>query len=187
MNGIPVSKATDIEVGLLYNSSTGNGWNQIGCPNNADYYWENVQVVEYNTTGAIVFGPTDISSLPEANAYIDKKLWSWSNGAYDSSTTWMRKYQGYWVKAKKPNVYPKFSVGAQARVTNPKTMFAGLLHGAKGWLAKRLLSPTSAIADSGGSPPNPPDDFTVSAGGGLPSGSGGGGGGGCFVATIVGE
>ena len=74
VNGIPVSKATDIEVGLLYNSSTGNGWNQIGCPNNADYYWGNVQVVEYNAAGAVVFGPTDISSLPEPNAYIDKKL-----------------------------------------------------------------------------------------------------------------
>ena len=180
VNGISVSKAYDIEVALKYNTGNGNGWNQIGCPNNADYYWGNVEVVEYDNSGNIVYGPTAISNLPDPNAYIDKRLWSWSNGSYDSNTAWMRVYEGYWVKAKKANVYLRFKVSAQARISNPETMLACLLGEGKRLIKKWVFNPEQAIADSGDSPPQPPGDFSVSASGGGSSRGGGGGRGGPF-------
>ncbi|MBW1828099.1 MAG: SBBP repeat-containing protein [Deltaproteobacteria bacterium] len=201
VNGVPVSKSHNVEVDLDYGN--GKGWNQIGCPNNADYLWGNVEVLEYNADGQIVFGPTAVSDLADPNPYIDKSLWNWENGSYNSNTTWMRKYEGYWVKAKKANVYLKFKVSAQAKLSNPGTMLAGLFSEWKNRIKGWVLSPNDAIADDGDSPPGPPGDFSVSArdgdspGGGYggsssDSGTGGTGGGtgggvGCFISTLTGR
>ncbi len=124
VNGVPVSLNHDIDVNLLYNSETGNGWNMIGCPNNADYNWGDVQVLEYDADGAIIFGPTPISALQNDNGYIDKHLWRWENGEYTSDNTIMQKYIGYWVKVKRANVYLRFPVEAQtSRTTTEQPTF----------------------------------------------------------------
>jgi hypothetical protein len=154
-NGIPVSLTTGLDVGLAYIASTGNGWNMIACPNAANYLWADVEVVEYDANGNIVFGPTAISALPDPNAFIDKRLWRWDSGSYYSNTTLMEKYNGYWVKAKKANVYLRFPISAQASLSNPKIMFASHVNKGKRWLNKWILAPTEAIAHSGDTPPPP--------------------------------
>jgi hypothetical protein len=158
IDGVPVSGSHDIEVGLLYNSSSENGWNMIACPNNADYHWGDVEVVEYDESGNIVYGPTAISELGDPNDYIDKRLWAWENGSYYSDTFLMKKYEGYWVKVKKANVFLRFPVNTQAGLSN--------------------LSTQVAIPDPGDSPPGPMGDFSVSEGGI-------GGDVGCFIATAA--
>jgi hypothetical protein len=182
VEGIPVSKNHDIEVGLLCNSTSGNGWNMIACPNNADYYWDNVEVLEYDADGNIVYGPTAISGLPDPNPYIDKRLWRWDSGTYYSDTTLMEKHDGYWVKAKKANVFLRFLEAEQLAVLpNPGTTFAGLFNRGKRWIKRWVFAPEVAIADSGDSPPAPMVDF----GAGTGRGSGEGDGGGCFIATAA--
>jgi hypothetical protein len=178
VNGIPVSLMDDIDVGLLYNSSNGNGWNMIGCPNAANYNWDDVQVIEYNPNdGSIVFGPTAISDLPDPNDYIDKRLWRWESGTYYSDTTLMEKYEGYWVKVKKANVFLRFRESVQiASISNPGTMFARLLSNGKRWMKRWVLTPQVAIADSDDSPPRPMGDFSTVS----PESVGG-----CFIAEAA--
>jgi len=159
VNGVPVSEIHNIELGLLYNASNENGWNMIACPNNADYCWADVEVVEYDDKGNILYGPTAISELGDPNDYIDKRLWAWENGAYYSDTFLkMKKHEGYWVKVKKANVFLRFPVSAQAGLSN--------------------LSTQVAIPDPDDSPPAPIGDFSVSQGGA-------GGDVGCFIATAA--
>ena len=161
VNGVPVSGSHDIELGLLYNASNENGWNMIACPNNADYYWGDVEVVEYDDKGNILYGPTAISELgDDPNDYIDKRLWAWENGSYsyypDPDDFLMKKYEGYWVKVKKANVFLRFPVSTQAGLSN--------------------LSTRMAIPDPDDSPPAPIGNFSVTPGGA-------GGDVGCFIAT----
>jgi hypothetical protein len=154
-DGIPVSLLTDIDVSLGYKTSTGNGWNMIASPNDANYLWDNVKVVVYDTTGNIVFGPTAIADLPDPNDYIDKRLWRWNSGSYYSDTTLMEKYKGYWVEAKQAGVYLRFPVSAQASLSNQETMFASLLNQGERWMKKWIFATSTAIAGSGDSPPMP--------------------------------
>ena len=184
VNGIPVSQTHDIEVGLPYNPGSGDGWNMIACPNNANYYWDYVEVVEYDSNGNIVYGPIAISALSDPNPYIDKRLWRWESGAYYSDTTLMEKYKGYWVKVKKENVFLRFPASAQARLSNPGTMFAYLLSEGKRIVKSWILSPEQAVADSGDSPPPPMGDFSGSTWGGGSSEEVGGDVG-CFIATAA--
>ncbi len=184
VNGIPVSQTHDIEVGLLYNPGSGDGWNMIAAPNNANYYWDYVEVVEYDSFGNIVSGPTAISYLSVDNGLIDKSLWRWEYGAYYSDTTLMEKYKGYWVKVKKENVFLRFPVSARAGLSNPSTMLAYLLSEGKRLVNAWILSPEQAIADSGDSPPSPMGDFSGSTGGGGSSVEVGGDVG-CFIATAA--
>lgn|GEM_PF-2031135 len=170
VNGVPVSTLHDMEVGLLYNSENGNGWNMIGSPNNADYRWEDVEVLEYGADGNIVSGPAPISSLSDNNPYVDKRLWRWEAGAYASDTLGLIRYNGYWVKARKENVFLRFPVGAQTTLSSPSTPL-GMLK------ARRVLS----VSDD--QPPQPIGNFGVQRGRG--NSSGGTGGGGCFVATAA--
>ena len=178
VNGIPVSLTDDIEIKLLYNSSNGNGWNMIGCPNAANYNWDDVQVIEYNPNdGSIVFGPAAITELDDPNAYIDKRLWRWESGAYYSDTTLMEKHEGYWVKAKKPNLFLRFRESVQtASISNPQNMFARFLSKGKRWMKKWIFTPQVAIADSDDSPPRPMGDFSAVS----PESVGG-----CFIATAT--
>ncbi|MBW1764160.1 MAG: hypothetical protein JRJ23_05370, partial [Deltaproteobacteria bacterium] len=125
-SGVSVSTSLDIETGLLYNKKTGNGWNQIGVPNNKVYSWKDIQVVQYNPgSGTTKFGPTPVYSgvtYSGVSAYIDTRLWKWtgdpdlpyiSYDPYDSGVTaQLHPYCGYWVKAKKPNVFLVFPADA---------------------------------------------------------------------------
>jgi hypothetical protein len=180
-NGVPVTLDQPVEIPLNYNSGTGNGWNQIGCPNAADYYWDYVEVVAYDSEGGIVFGPEPIYALTDPNDYIDIRLWSWEHGTYNDATTEMYQNEGYWVKAKAENVYLRFSSSAWASLSKPGSMFASLLNNGKNWVDRWILAPSSAIADSGDSPPMPMGDFSSPSG----SSSSDGGGGGCFIATAA--
>jgi hypothetical protein len=164
VNGIPVSTSHDIEVSLLYNSSNGNGWNMIACPNDANYNWEDVQVLIYHDNCTYKFGPKPISELPDPNPYIDKRLWRWGNGDYASATSWiMRKYEGYWVKVKKEDVFLRFPKEAQTQLSNS---------------GASLLTGRQAVANSDDSPPAPIGDF--SGGAGSPKSASG-----CFIATAA--
>ena len=163
VEGVPVSLSHDIEVRLLYNSSSGKGWNMIACPNNTNYYWGHAQVLEYDANGNVVYGPTAIADLPDPNDYVDKQLWSWDNGSYRDDADLMEKHEGYWVKAKKANVFLRFPVRVQAGLSNPATMIAKLLNKGKRWINRRL-APNVAIADSEDSPPAPMGDFGTKGG-----------------------
>ncbi len=112
-DGVPVSLTQDIEIPLSVNPGTGLGWNMIGSPNEANYNWADVEVVEYGADGAIVFGPTPVSDLSDPNDYIYKTLWRWDGGTYSGDTAMMEKYEGYWVRARKANVFLRFPVAAQ--------------------------------------------------------------------------
>jgi hypothetical protein len=185
IEGVPVCLTQPVEVALLYNAGNGDGWNQIGTPNCSNYYWEYVEVLEYDADGNIVSGPTAIGDLAENNDLIDKQLWAWQNGSYYSDTSLLEKNMGYWVKAKKANVYLRFTVNAQAGLSNPVTLLASLLNRGKTWGKRWLLEPESAIADSGDSPPLPMGNLGGNSGSGSSDGGGGGGGGGCFIATAA--
>ena len=175
-NGVPVSLLNDIEVKLDYNSSTGNGWNMVAPPNGANYLWENVEIVEYDSSGNIVSGPTAISALSDPNDYIDKRLWRWENGSYYSDAYFLEAYQGYWVKVKKANVHLIFPPSAQATLSNPSTKFAGLFSKEKRWVKGWIFAPRSATADSGDSPPLPMGGLSS-----APEGASGG----CFISTTA--
>jgi len=189
LDGVPVSLSNDMEVGLSYNSGTGDGWKMVGCPNDAKYYWEDVQVIEYDGDGNIVFGPTAVSALSDPNDYIDTQLWQWETGSYASylpgDNFLMEKHKGYWVKAKKANVYLRFPVSAQTTaLSNPRSvMLASFTSRAKRWLKKWILTPQAAIAGSGESPPMPMGELNTTAS--APSGGYGESGGGCFIATAA--
>jgi hypothetical protein len=177
-NGIPVSLSHNIEVCLSYNPSTLNGWNMIACPNAANYLWEDIEVVHYSSDGSILFGPTPISALPEPNAYVDKRLWRWESGAYNSDTSLIEPYSGYWVKAKQENVGLIFPVSVHASLSNSDIMFAGLLNSAKTWAKKLIFDSQLAIAESDDSPPMPMAGLSGSS-------ADSGGVGGCFIGTAA--
>jgi parallel beta-helix repeat protein len=174
VHGTPASMS-DTDVALDYNATTGNGWNQIGCPNAANYWWDEVEVFQdgsrIGTTGEAV-----------TDDYIDKRLWCWENGSYYADNVEMLQREGYWVKAKMANVSLRFLQSAQttlAQVSNQDIMFAGLFKKAKKWVNKWILGSQIAIADSGDSPPMP-----MAAISGSSADSEGGGGGGCFVDSL---
>jgi hypothetical protein len=179
VNGVPVSQSHDIEVKLLYNSSTGNGWNMVGCPNNVGYFWEDVEVLEYDANGNIVFGPEAIILLPDNNPYIDKRLWRWENGSYYADTLFMDAYEGYWVKARKPGVFLRFSTSAQAGLSDPGTRLANLMHAGKRSLNLWPFTPRSAIAEDGESPPRPMANFGSDTKGQDPFGAA------CFIDMLT--
>jgi parallel beta-helix repeat protein len=178
VDGTPAS-LNDTDVLLNYNATSGNGWNQIGCPNAADYLWDNVEVYERNAEGSIVQGPTIIYLLPDNNDMIDKRLWCWDNGSYFPDNVEMLQGEGYWVEARKARVYLRFRQGAQivvAQVSNQDTMFAGLFNKAKAWVNKWVFGSEVAIANSGDLPPMPMEAL---------SGSSAESEGGCFISTIA--
>lgn len=176
VDGVPVSTVLDIDVKLYFDPIIKDPWNMIACPNNADYFWSDVEVVGYNEDGSIAFGPIAISELPDDNPYIDKRLWRWEEGVYYSDTVRMEKNKGYWVKVKMTNVLLRFPVTAQARLSNPKTMMACILSEGARLLKAYPSGPVQAVADAGDSPPMPMESLSGSS-------KSGGGGGGCFIAT----
>jgi hypothetical protein len=177
-NKVPLDE--DFKFELAFNAATGNGWNQIACPNEAAYGWDDVLVVVYGDEGEIIFGPTPISELPTPNDYIDLRLWRWESGTYFDDTDFMEPYNGYWAKAKHTHVSLIFPVNAQ---TDP----AGLLNAFHTVLQKNIFlakkwifSPRAAIADSGDTPPMPMASLSGKEGNASSSG------GGCFI-DMIGE
>ena len=182
VNGVPVTSSQAVEVEMKYNSTLGGeGWNMIGPPNSADYSWSDVQIVVYDASGNIVFGPATIGSLASGNPYINVLLYRYENdGLYYSDTTRVEQYQGFWAEVKQGNVYLRFTSGAQVArgASGLKVMLANLFDGAQRWSRRWILATPVAMA-SGGGPPAPPGEFYD------PGAAAGGGGGGCFIATAA--
>ncbi len=160
VNGVPVSTTEDIEVPLAYNTVTSDGWNMIAPPNAKSYNWADVEVVEYDSEGRILFGPEPVRELAEGNPFIDRRLWRWANGVYASDAQVMQTYAGYWVRALRPNISLRFPAGVTVERTDPDTLLAGMSKKAGRWLERLLPEPTLAVADTGDSPPPPMAGFT---------------------------
>jgi uncharacterized repeat protein (TIGR02543 family) len=176
-SGVPVSIDLDLGVSLDYNADTQNGWNQIGCPNDKNYYWGNVQVLD----GTTVVGTLDSLAADENYQYIDIRIWKWENGAYVSynpgDNFLMEHCEGYWVKANRANISLMFRIIVQeASLSTPNTMLASILNKGKRWIKKWVFSPQAAVADSGDSPPLPMGDFSTVS----PESVGG-----CFIAEAA--
>jgi hypothetical protein len=184
LNGIPVTTGEDVEVKLGYNAGNQDGWNMISSPNNRSFYWDDIEVVEYDAAGNIVSGPTPVSALDDSNPWIDLRLWEWvgNSESYNPGAMIVKDHHGFWVKAKMANVSLRFSHSAplSSSLSREKTLLAA----AQRWLARvavGLVSPTAAIADSGG----PPMPMSLSGSAGSSGFSSGGGGSGCFIATAA--
>ncbi|MFZ5572070.1 MAG: right-handed parallel beta-helix repeat-containing protein [Thermodesulfobacteriota bacterium] len=118
LHGIPATLTLDMEIPLSYAEETRDGWNMVACPNFAAYEWSRLEILESDGAGGVLYGPAAIETLGSDNAYIDIRLWSWENGAYASTTTQLRPHQGYWVKARKANLYLKFPASARLSPTD---------------------------------------------------------------------
>ena len=175
VEGIPVSLDADIHVMLCYNETTGDGWNMIGCPNEADYLWDEVEVFCYDADGDTMIFMGAIGDLAEDNPYIDKKLWRWENGSYFSDTAIIKAYEGYWVKAKQAGVYLRYNHLTQiAKATSFEMKLAGFFTELKSMARSVHLIPEEAIAADGQTPPMPMGAIGESSSGG-----------GCFVQTLT--
>ncbi len=117
MGGIPTTRKLDLEVSLTYDENTGDGWNMVACPNFAAYEWANVEILESDGAGGVLFDPAPIGSFAADNPYIDIRLWRWEDGAYADDTIFMRPHMGYWVKVRKANLFLKFPETAQLSAT----------------------------------------------------------------------
>jgi hypothetical protein len=166
--GVPVSMTDSVYVALDYNRNTGNGWNMVAPPNNADYLWGNVWVVE--EVGGVLVDIDTVQSLGASNPYIDWQLWRWESGAYKSDTPdnpnlAMEAYAGYWVKARQANVFLRFDPGARvASLGRPEILMAGVWKKTKTWLSNLNIFSNEAVAEGDDTPPMPMgmlDDHTV--------------------------
>jgi hypothetical protein len=115
--GVSVSSTSDIFVELDYNASNDDGWNPIAVPNNAEYYWGDVEIVVYDEKGDIFYGPMPIRHLSADNPYIDLRLFE-SKTRLDvqyeirnSINLKMTPYGGYWAKARSERVFLCFPYG----------------------------------------------------------------------------
>jgi hypothetical protein len=179
VSGVPVSLSSDICIKLKFNASNANGWNMIAPPNDAHYHWGDLQVMEKDGSGNILFGPMPISQLAASNEYIDVRIWSWSDGSYTASTEagfLLMKYNGYWVRAKKANVYLCFPAQSQVAMSQVQTKLATWGGGILTRITQMFDTLGAAYAEiSSDSPPLPMSDF---------DGKSSGGGGGCFISLI---
>ena len=127
INGVFVSLTEPIDVKLKYNLNNLNGWNMIACPNAKNYSWNKIQVILYDSSGNMIneYGQIvlnheikTIAQLDHENLFIEKNLWTWNNGQYillnpyETSKAIMYIYEGYWVKARRNNIYLRFSPDA---------------------------------------------------------------------------
>ena len=197
INCNPVTLEQDVDVPLWYNplrpygtiqvdeNGEGNGWNQIGCPNAADYNWTEVIVVERNDNGAQTFAKPIGDPDEYIDTLVDRRLWSWLNGYFtDHTELRMEAGNGYFAKAKKRNVSLRFPMARQMlanHVKDGQLRLADLIAAGAQRLQALDLGPRTATADSGDRPPQPmgnllPDPVSDSSAGG-----------GCFISTSVAE
>jgi len=104
-SGIPVTTDLDVEVGLQ------QGWNMVACPNDREYTWLDVEVLEADSSGGTTLDPTPIRDLTDTTI-INPRLFRWENGAYADDTEIMTPYEGYWVRAFRENLFLRFPVNA---------------------------------------------------------------------------
>jgi hypothetical protein len=178
LSGVPVSTDMDICIKLKFNTGNGNGWNMIAPPNDANYHWGDLQVVEKDASGNIISGPMIISQLTQENEWIDTRIWAWTDGSYSSTSNpdfLLMKYSGYWVRAKKANVYLCFPAESQLAMSRSETMIASWIQGISGKFMDMITTMGAAYATiSTDTPPMPMADFN-----GKTSGDGG-----CFISII---
>jgi len=186
ITGVPVTTEVPVQVALRYNAATGNGWNMVGPPNNLDYVWGDVGVVVHDPeTGEELFaGP--VRGLDAGNPYIDIRLWSWADGAYDAAATMMEAGSGYWVRAKQPHVSLVFPFLFDMPAID---ILASEDKGINVWLARSLdyvkqaaekvFAPASAIA-ADDEPPPPMASLNYTSGDSSVDMS-------CFVSTLLEE
>ena len=166
--GIPPSSSHSADVKLLYNPETGNGWNMIASPNNANYDWDRVEIVVYDPDCNVLYGPVYISQLTDSNPYLDKRLWRWEYGGHAPDTSRIERYKGYWVRVRSENVFLRFSVSAQTK-TDARSR-------------REDVSIEFRVSNNDDdSPPGPPVDLSVNL---VKENGTVGGGGGCFVSTV---
>lgn len=176
--GVETSLAVPLHVPLAVNPVKGFGWNMVSPPNRADYLWKNIQLVQADDQGKILFGPTRITDLGTNNGLILPTVWEWSDGVYtgyaagDSGAV-LRSGQGYWIKALQAGVYLVFPPDAQT--TDASLTWLGE---AGHWL-KRRFSASPAVAADADTPPAPPSALTADSSSRVD-----GGGGGCFLSTM---
>ncbi|MCP4348470.1 MAG: hypothetical protein GY795_23535, partial [Desulfobacterales bacterium] len=179
VQGTPVSLIKDFDLELLYNKDTDNGWNMVACPNEKTYNWmSDIMVFQEDSSGIIIKGPIFIRS--SSNDLVRKILWKWKDGAYcyfDSDNSYnncdeansflMIPGEGYWVKAKKENVYLRFP----GKTSRSKTL--GRI--------KETRSDEATVTDSSDSPPAPVGGFSSGNSSKVEDSVGG-----CFIDTAAG-
>lgn len=188
MEGVPVATDADILVNLDYNIATEDGWTMIAVPNNAAYYWGDVEIIVHDENGDVFYGPMPIRQLSENNPYIDTRLWEWEKGInprYEvqvSNSFLLTPYGGFWVRARAENVSLSFPYDMQAALDNPDVMMDNPLK-AEPNVAKETL-----LSGSADEPPMPMAgleeslaDYRQEATG---SNSGGSDSMGCFVGSL---
>ncbi|MFP4039276.1 MAG: right-handed parallel beta-helix repeat-containing protein [Desulfosudaceae bacterium] len=153
ITGVPVATGVDVETSLRYNGGSGNGWNMVGPPNDRSYLWSDIEVVEYDPNNGQELSSQPIGDLAADNPYIDIRLWEWDNGQYYNTST-MEAGAGYWVRAKRPNINLRFTVGAQVAWSNPGVMLAAAGQRVKN-LAGAILGGSEAVAGDDETPPAP--------------------------------
>lgn len=177
-DGYPVGKDYNIEVKLK------NGWNMIASPNDTDYRWDNVQVLQYGDDGTVIISPVSSSS----DDVLDRKLWRWVDdegdyafyapasyavpdelkeeleGYRDDSVPLLKPGEGYWVQVNLENVSLIFPAEGRLDLSDSGTLTTS---------TTRYGRTGQSAAYSG--PPAPPqvDGSTGSSGGGAS----------CFIAT----
>jgi hypothetical protein len=151
----------------------------IAPPNDANYQWGDLQVMEKDSSGNIAFGPMPVSQLTPDNESLDIRIWIWSDGSYSSTSGsgfLLMKYNGYWIRVKKANVYLCFPANAQLAKISPTTMIASWVRDISQQFKDMIEGIGAAYANiSTDTPPLPMEDF---------EGKSSGGGSGCFVSTI---
>ncbi|RLD01404.1 MAG: hypothetical protein DRI32_09480, partial [Chloroflexi bacterium] len=177
MDGVFVSTEQDFKVNLMYNEESEDGWNMIGAPNGAYYSWGDVEIIETDADGNIIFGPMPISMLADDNEYIDKRIWRWDDGGYtfDNSDSFViAPYEGVWVKSKKKNISLVFPVSSQSG----RLQFSSLVTQGKAWIAA-VFNHITPACEASGSDDSPPMPMGVSESGSSSSDSG------CFIQVIT--
>ncbi|KPA14027.1 protein containing DUF1566 [Candidatus Magnetomorum sp. HK-1] len=157
VRGVRVSRSIDIDVPLSYSLDNQNGWNMIGSPNGANYYWNRLIVVPYNDSGEMIdengtpIQASQLKTLAEwgpDNPFMDPRVWRWEKGAYQEgsaessyvSESLIKAYKGYWVQAKQTNVWLRFPVKGQVSIKRTQS---------------NRLTDQWAFSDESSSPPLP--------------------------------
>ncbi|KPA10498.1 membrane protein containing DUF560 [Candidatus Magnetomorum sp. HK-1] len=151
IHGVPVSKDTDIDIQLLYNPNSSDSWNMIACPNDADYYWGDLQVLYYENE-QLVFAP--IPLFDAKNQFIEKSIWQWHNGEYDQKTNSsfiLERNKGYWINCLSSGVYLRFPKDKAIKKRSIKTTTID-------WIQSKTLL-QQAHAENSHKPPPPMNAF----------------------------
>jgi hypothetical protein len=178
-NGVLVNQAIDMELHLHRNTTTGNGWNMIAPPNDADYLWGSVLVGVRNVETNEIIEPVPILTLTD-DSIIDRRVWKWNNGSYVSylnhSSFVLKSYNGYWVKANKKGAYLVFPHIVQIpHASRADNIYLAVKDKIISWLKKFTPRSNEALADND-TPPMPMGAFEESSNENIFDG--------CFIDTL---